>query len=888
MPTAIRVLYVDDEPDLLEIGKLFLENSGDFSVTTISSVPAALDLLKKIPFDAIISDYQMPGMDGIQFLVEVRSRVGSVPFILFTGKGREEVVIQAINSGADFYLQKGGDPGAQFAELSHKIKSAVERKSAEKELHESEGRLHSYIDNAPEGVFIADETGRYLEVNPAACRITGYEMDELLMMHIPDLLAPESIQAGAKNFKEVIESGHACSELLFRHKDGSLRHWLVDAVRLSPTRFLGFTKDITKRKLAEATLLKNIEEIHAAYEKLTATDEKMRQNYDDLARSQSSLRESEEKYRTLIQNMQIGMVVHGPDTGILFSNPRAAQILGLTHDQMHGKTAIDPAWCFIREDGTRLPLEEYPVNRVLTSDVPLSNLIMGVLRPDQEGQTWVQCDSHTIRSLDGKLQQIVITFIDITGRKRAEEALVENERQKIAILDGISTNIAFVGKDLKILWVNKFAARSVNKSPTEMAGQTCHAMWADPARPCENCPTLKVFETKQSAHIIQHTPDGRVWDERGEPVFDEHGNLIGVVEIAQDITERKIAEEALITSQALLNTTIDSIPDIIGIQNVDHTMVRYNRAGYEFLHLTPEEVYGRRCYELIGRTIPCEDCATGKALITKKTEQSERYLPEYGIYLDCRSSPVLDKNGEIVLIVEQLRDITERKRAEDALRESKERFRTIIHSMQFGIVIIDAETHTILDANDAALEMIGDSNDDVVGSVCHRFICPAESGRCPVTDLGQDIDSSERILLNLRGEKIPIIKSVIKTTMGGKVVLIESFIDITERKRAEDALVESESFNRDLVENLPEYIMVYRPDGKILYVNPASARVLGYSADELVGTSVLHYVAEEHREEVISMMKARHEGREVPAYEIDIVGQDGHRRSVITKGTPVR
>ena len=117
----------------------------------------------------------------------------------------------------------------------------------------------------------------------------------------------------------------------------------------------------------------------------------------------------------------------------------------------------------------------------------------------------------------------------------------------------------------------------------------------------------------------------------------------------------------------------------------------------------------------------------------------------------------------------------------EALRESEERFRTILHAMQFGIVIIDAQTHTILDANQQALDMIGGSNEDVIGKVCHHFICPAEPGRCPVTDLGETVDSCESFLFNLRGKKRFILKSVIKTSMGGKDVLIESFVDITER-----------------------------------------------------------------------------------------------------------
>src|SRR5512138_1307276 len=106
------LLYVDDEPGLLEIGKVFLESTGDFSVTTALSGRAGLDELARQDFDAVISDFQMPEMDGIEFLKKVRQSFGSIPFILFTGRGREEIVIQAINHGVDFYLQKGGDPKA--------------------------------------------------------------------------------------------------------------------------------------------------------------------------------------------------------------------------------------------------------------------------------------------------------------------------------------------------------------------------------------------------------------------------------------------------------------------------------------------------------------------------------------------------------------------------------------------------------------------------------------------------------------------------------------------------------------------------------------------------------------------------------------------------------
>ncbi|PKL58976.1 MAG: histidine kinase, partial [Methanomicrobiales archaeon HGW-Methanomicrobiales-4] len=117
-----HILYVDDEKDLLTITKFFLEKTGELLVDTCTSSREVLTSGTLSSYDAVISDFQMPDMNGIEFLKAVRSEFSDLPFILFTGRGREEVVIEAINQGVDFYLQKGGDPHSQFAELAHKIK----------------------------------------------------------------------------------------------------------------------------------------------------------------------------------------------------------------------------------------------------------------------------------------------------------------------------------------------------------------------------------------------------------------------------------------------------------------------------------------------------------------------------------------------------------------------------------------------------------------------------------------------------------------------------------------------------------------------------------------------------------------------------------------------
>lgn len=139
----ISVIYVDDEPALLEIAKIFLERADGIHVTTVDNTEDAIRMLADGGCDAIVSDYQMPGMDGISFLKYVRSTYGELPFLLFTGKGREEIVIDALNNGADYYVEKAGVPEPQFADLVHKIRRAVSRCRTKRMLRSAYDELES-------------------------------------------------------------------------------------------------------------------------------------------------------------------------------------------------------------------------------------------------------------------------------------------------------------------------------------------------------------------------------------------------------------------------------------------------------------------------------------------------------------------------------------------------------------------------------------------------------------------------------------------------------------------------------------------------------------------------------------------------------------------------
>jgi DNA-binding response OmpR family regulator len=130
----IRVLLVDDEPNLLEMSKDYMESMGGLDIIVVDSALTAQGILETEQFDIIVSDYQMPDKDGIEFLKELRSNGDDTPFILFTGRGREEVAIKALNLGADFYIQKGGTAPVQFGELKNAIVQVVDRAYATREL----------------------------------------------------------------------------------------------------------------------------------------------------------------------------------------------------------------------------------------------------------------------------------------------------------------------------------------------------------------------------------------------------------------------------------------------------------------------------------------------------------------------------------------------------------------------------------------------------------------------------------------------------------------------------------------------------------------------------------------------------------------------------------
>ena len=281
-----------------------------------------------------------------------------------------------------------------------------------------------------------------------------------------------------------------------------------------------------------------------------------------------------------------------------------------------------------------------------------------------------------------------------------------------------------------------------------------------------------------------------------------------IIATARDVTERKQAEEALKESEAKYRSLLVNIPDVVWTSDEKGNTVFISDNITGIFGYSPEELY-KGGYKLwFGRVHPDDigEVRQSYKNIFKKGQQLdleyriERKDGEW-IWIQDRSVGSYEKDG-VKYADGAFFDITERKRAEEELRLSEQRLKTILDSILTGVLIIDAKSHKIIDVNPVAEAMIGLPKEDIVGNVCHEFTCSAVEGTCPITDLGHIVDGSEHVLVRPGGSEIPILKTVTTMRVHGSDYLVESFVDITDRKLAEreqaELLQEVESVNREL------------------------------------------------------------------------------------------
>jgi PAS domain S-box-containing protein len=401
------------------------------------------------------------------------------------------------------------------------------RKQTEAALRESEQRHRDYLAHSPHGIFVADEKGRLVQVNPAACRITGYSEMELLSMSVPDLHGEDGRQDATRHFQAVVREGQASGELQFRTKTGEPRWWLVSAVKISATRFLGFCNDITARKQAE-----------------------------------EALRASQQITESIIDS--IPMRVFWKDRNLVFlgCNRAFARDAGFMEPKdLVGKDDFQMGW--------RAQAELYRADdrQVIRSGKP--KLFIEEPQTTPDGKTLTLLTSKIpLRDAQGEISGVLGTYMDITEHKQAEEQLRATElrlREIAANIPGVVYQLAINRKgSYEVPYMSDGCETLFGRAVT---GMDYAALWFDQMPP-EDLAALRQTLADAAKRVEQWTlefrivlPDGQTKWLRGSanPQKLPAGGILwnGVL---LDITERKLSEDLATQEQALNKAIIESIP----------------------------------------------------------------------------------------------------------------------------------------------------------------------------------------------------------------------------------------------------------------------------------------------------------------------------------------
>jgi len=604
---CISILYIDDDPSLLEVGKAFLELSGQFTVATTEHPLSVMDLLKEKEYDCIISDYQMPVLDGIGLLQLIRARYPELPFVLFTGKGREEVVIQAFDAGADYYVQKGRDVQSQFRELSHKIRLAVEKRYADRALRESEERYRNVVQDQNEFIcrFLPD--GTYIFANNAFCRAFGVAEEAVINRRFTPLMPAEDARAIRDHLASLTrENPQGTIEHRIHLPDGTVRwHQWIDRAIFSESgtlnEYQSVGRDITEQKIAELGLQKTHDELLSAFEKLTATEEELRSSYLDLASSQRSLEERELILDAIIQASPIPQFVIDKNHHVLYWNQALAAYSGIAAHEIVG---TDQHWrAFYQKkrpcladllvDSAQDRMPEWYLNRP-----EKSRLIEGAWSATDffphmgwEGR-WLHFTAGLIRDRNGAVIGAVETLEDITGEKRKEMDLAREHQELAASFEQLAATeeelrnnyeqLAHLEAELResrelyrgvvedqtelicrfrpdgtSVFVNDAFCRYFNKTPEEIVGQVFRPeVFIDERKQVRDTlraltPDNPVASMNQRTVLSDGTIRWQNWVDRA--IFDRNGTLVEYQSVGRDITDVKMAEMKLQRKNEMLH-----------------------------------------------------------------------------------------------------------------------------------------------------------------------------------------------------------------------------------------------------------------------------------------------------------------------------------------------
>lgn len=766
----IKVLLVDDEPAILDQAEIYLERENEnIQLTSVISADEALNLLNQEEFDVVVSDYQMPGTNGLELLKKInKQREEDLPFILFTGKGREEVAMEALNLGADRYVRKGGDPETQFGLLSDAITQEYTLYKKEKQLKKSEKEKRKILDSASEHVIYHDEDHKVKWANQAAADSVGEDLEELEGQKCYKIWGYQEKPCDTCPVTKALESGEV-ERGEVKSPDG--RYWYITA---SPV----FDEEGNIEGVVEVSL--NITERKEHLEKL---------------------KKLSNEYETIFNNVQESIflidVTEEKDFEIQRLNPYEEEIMGYETEEVRGKTPVE---AFGEELGKKF---EKKYRRCLENKQTISYEEEVELSTGKK----ITLTRLTPMIIDDEVEKIIGTSLDITERKKMEREIWRRKNRFETLVSNAHEGIYIRDLDGTITYVNEKFAELHGYERNELIGMTSWDLLHEDSK------EEIISEEKYNEKLIQEEDPVEIKIKRKDDEIrhalitnsktvgiDGEEQIFGIV---RDITEQKEQEKELERK----NKYLEHVPEFVTIIDEKGQVKYRSQASSEIEDIVPEDIIGKDGLDFIHP----DDREKTESLFSEVLENpGEEFRAELRakteegwVWFEARAVNCLD-NSDIDGIIVTGRDIDRWKEKEKELKQKEE---YIKYSPDITIVL--DEEGIVKYQSHLGDEILGSKKLDLIGKKPFDLVHPDYQERV--------MDSFDTVLEN--PEEIDITEFKFKTPDGWRWFetraqnslddpdidgIILSVRDITRRKETEKELEERNEKIKKLHEKATE------------------------------------------------------------------------------------